>query len=116
MTKLAPPPNWPSKTSAEIPSRIKYGGNKKAKKKILLNIATWNARTLIDRDDINRPHWHTALIASEHARYKIDIAALSETRLAGKRERERERERDDREEFFWIGRASDDKREERLHM
>jgi len=36
----------------------------------------------MDADNSNRPHRRTALIASELSRYNIDIAALSETRLA----------------------------------
>ena len=39
-------------------------------------------RTLLDRDITTRPERRTALIAREPARYRIDIAALSETRLA----------------------------------
>ena len=45
-------------------------------------MAAWNIHMLIDRDDTKRPHRCTTLIASELDRYKIDIAALSETRLA----------------------------------
>lgn len=48
-----------------------------------LNLGSWNVRTLLDRDTTDRPQRRTALIASELARYKIDIAALSETRMAG---------------------------------
>ena len=59
---------------------------KKKKKKKTRNIAAQDVRTLIDRDDTDRPHRRTAFITSELARYKIDIAALSETRLAGKGE------------------------------
>ena len=43
-------------------------------------------RTLLDNDTSERPQRRTALIASELARYKIDIAALSETRLSEKGE------------------------------
>ena len=38
-------------------------------------------RTLLDRDD--QPELRTAIIAHELARYNIDIAALSETRISG---------------------------------
>ena len=38
--------------------------------------------TMLDRDNTARPERRTALIAKEPARYRIDIAALSETRLA----------------------------------
>jgi len=36
----------------------------------------------MDADNSSRPHRRTALIASELSHYKIDIAALSKTRLA----------------------------------
>ena len=45
-------------------------------------VGAWNARTLLDRDNTARPERRTALIAKELARYRIDITALSETRLA----------------------------------
>ena len=41
---------------------------------------------LLDRDELDRPQRCTALIASELRRYNVDIAALSETRLAGEGE------------------------------
>ena len=43
-------------------------------------------RTLLDKNTTDRPDRHTALSASELERYNIDIAALSETRLAGEGE------------------------------
>jgi len=46
-----------------------------------LQLAAWNVRTLLDRDD--RPERRTAIIAHELARYNIDIAAFSETRISG---------------------------------
>ena len=73
-----------------------------------MNLASWNIRTLLDRDDSNRPQRRTALIASELARYKIDIAALSETRLAGEGEL---CERGAGYTFFWSGRAAEERRE-----
>lgn len=49
-----------------------------------LKVATWNVRTLIGDDDGGRgPRRKTALLASELKRYRIDLAALSETRLSG---------------------------------
>ena len=62
-------------------------------------------RTLIDRDDTEKPHRRAALIASEFARYKIDIAAFSEARLAGKRKLN---EKSSGYSFFWSGHAPDD--------
>ena len=64
--------------------------------------------TLLDRDDADRPQRKTALVGKELARYNIDIAALSETRLAGKGELY---ERGSGYTFFWSGRGSKERRE-----
>ena len=55
---------------------------KRKEKRKQLIIGAWNVRTLLDREDTARPHRRTALVAKELARYRIDIAALSETRCA----------------------------------
>lgn len=48
---------------------------------ILLIVASWNVRTLLDTKRASaRP---TAIVAKELARYNIDIAAISETRVLG---------------------------------
>lgn len=47
-----------------------------------MKIATWNVRTLLDRDGSVLPERRTAIVSKELARYNIDIAALSETRLS----------------------------------
>ena len=50
-----------------------------------MKIASWNVRTLTDISnpaDSDRPPRRTALVAAELRKYDIDIAALSETRLA----------------------------------
>ena len=47
-----------------------------------LLVGAWNVRALLDRDNAARPERRTALIAKELTRYRIDITALSETRLA----------------------------------
>ena len=73
-----------------------------------MNLAAWNIRTLMDKDDSDRPERRTALIAKELARYNIDIAALSETRLAGKGEL---CERGTGYTFFWSGRKPEERRE-----
>jgi len=49
---------------------------------IPFRFATWNVCTLLDNEDTDRPARRTALIATELCRYDVDIAALSETRLA----------------------------------
>ena len=46
------------------------------------HFATWNVRKLLDTGTAERPARRTALLAAELQRYNIDIAALSETRLA----------------------------------
>ena len=47
----------------------------------LLTVASWNVRTLLDsKRSAGRP---TAIVAQELSRYKVDIAALSETRVLG---------------------------------
>ena len=70
-------------------------------------VGAWNIRTLQDRSGSDRPERRTALVRKELSRYNIDIAALSETRLA-----------DDGQlteagcgyTFFWIGRPEDQPR------
>ncbi|BHF68467.1 hypothetical protein SprV_0301150200 [Sparganum proliferum] len=46
-----------------------------------LTMAAWNVRSLLDNPRNNRPERRTALVARELARYKVDIAALSETQF-----------------------------------
>jgi len=48
-----------------------------------LYFATWNVRTLLDRESSDRPERRTAFVARELTRFGIEIAALSETRLPG---------------------------------
>ena len=49
-------------------------------KKIILG--AWNVRTLLNRAITSRPERGTALVARELQRYRVDIAALGETRIA----------------------------------
>lgn len=72
-----------------------------------LRVATWNVRTLLDREGTNRPERRTALVARELSRYNIDIAALSETRLAGEGQLE---ERNAGYTFFWRGKPDGEPR------
>ena len=46
-------------------------------------MGAWNVRTLMDREEADRPMRRTAFEAKELERYRIDIAALSETRFEG---------------------------------
>src|SRR5579871_1928198 len=73
-----------------------------------LIFGAWNVRTLLDRTEANRPERRTALVARELGRYNIDIAALSETRLA---EEGNLVERGAGYTFFWSGRSKEEKRE-----
>jgi exonuclease III len=81
---------------------------KKSKQKRLI-LGAWNVRTLQDRENIPRPERRTALISKELARYRIDIAALSETRLA---DEGMLKEIKGGYTFFWRGRPES---EDRLH-
>jgi len=45
-----------------------------------MKLASWNVRTLLDAP--GRPERRSAILAREPARYDIDIAALSETRIS----------------------------------
>ena len=69
----------------------------------------WNVRALLDRDASSRPERRTALIAGELGKYQIDIAALSETRLA---EEGSIAEPKGGYTFFWRGKA---KEEDSIH-
>ena len=90
---------------------IPHSGRKTNKKKTAqvsyITFGAWNVRTLLDRNKANRPMRRTALIAKELARYMIDIAALSETRLAD----EGQRQESTGYTFFWIGKGENEKRE-----
>ena len=70
---------------------------------------TWNVRTLLNQEASLRPERRTALIARELGKYQIDIAALSETRLA---EEGSVAEPKGGYTFFWRGKAKD---EDRIH-
>ncbi len=60
------------------------GRNQRENKSKVLTLASWNARTLLDNTKVDRPERRTALVARELDRYKVDIAALSETRFTHK--------------------------------
>ena len=46
-----------------------------------LTLGTWNVNTLMNHNEADRLEWRPALVAREVARYKVQIAALSETQL-----------------------------------
>ena len=77
-------------------------------KVIPLTIGAWNVRTLMDSSGSDRPEQRTALVGRELDRYKVEIAALSETRLA---EKGLLKEVGAGYTFFWSGRKKEERRE-----
>ncbi|BHF67956.1 hypothetical protein SprV_0301098500 [Sparganum proliferum] len=73
-----------------------------------LTLAAWNVRSLLDNRRSNRPERRTALVARELARYKVDIAALSETRFSEQGQME---EVGAGYTFFWSGRPRTERRD-----
>ena len=80
----------------------------KKKKVIPLTIGAWNVHTLMDSDSSDRPQRKTVLVDRELDRYKVEIAALSETRLA---EEGLLKEVGAGYTFFWSGRKKEERRE-----
>ena len=64
--------------------------------------------TMIDRARTDKPESKSTLIARELARYRVQIGALSETRLADEGQLS---EVHSGYTFFWIGRKQDKRRE-----
>nr|VZI49895.1 unnamed protein product [Spirometra erinaceieuropaei] len=73
-----------------------------------LKLAAWNVRSLFDNPRSNRLERRTALVARELARYKVDIAALSETRFSEQGQLE---EVGAGYTFFWSGRPRAERRD-----
>ncbi|BHF76405.1 hypothetical protein SprV_0501950500 [Sparganum proliferum] len=73
-----------------------------------LTLAAWSVRSLLDNPRSNRPERRTALVARELARYKVDIAALSETRFSEQGQLE---EVGAGYTFFWSGRPRTERRD-----
>ena len=74
---------------------------------VSLTLASWNVRTLLDLEYSNRPERRTALVSQELSRYKIDIAALSETRFS----EEGQLTEASGYTFFWKGLPAGERRE-----
>ncbi|KAL2090150.1 hypothetical protein ACEWY4_014838 [Coilia grayii] len=72
-----------------------------------MKIGAWNVRTLMDRAPSDRPERRSAIIARELKRFNIDIAALSETRLADEGQLKEEK---GGYTFFWKGKPADEAR------
>ena len=75
---------------------------------IPLIVSAWNVRTLMDSAGSDRPQRRTALVGRELDRYKVEIAALSETRLA---EEGLLKEVGAGYTFFWSGRKKEERHE-----
>ncbi|CAG4983475.1 unnamed protein product [Colias eurytheme] len=72
-----------------------------------MTFGAWNVRTLLDSDVNLCPERKTAVVARELSRYKVDIAALSETHLADEGELV---EQGGGYKFFWKGTPSTEPR------
>ncbi|VDL85955.1 unnamed protein product [Schistocephalus solidus] len=73
-----------------------------------LTLAAWNVRSFLDIPRSNRLERRTALVTRELARYKVDIAAPSETRFS---ERVQLEEVGAGYTFFWSGRTKAERRD-----
>jgi len=73
-----------------------------------MQIAAWNVRTLLDTKNCKRPERMTAIVGHELSRYNIDIAALSETRLADTGDLT---EAGSGYTFYWSGKGKNEPRE-----
>ncbi|BHF58986.1 hypothetical protein SprV_0100194100 [Sparganum proliferum] len=94
---------WPSQEATSIRRRNRQTGRVSS-----LTLAAWNVRSLLDNPRSNRPERRTALVARELARYKVDIAALSETRFSEQGQLE---EVGAGYTFFWSGRPRTERRD-----
>ncbi|VDM03774.1 unnamed protein product [Schistocephalus solidus] len=73
-----------------------------------LTLVAWNSSSLLDNPRSNRPERRTALVTRDLARYKVDIAALSETRFSEQGQLE---EVGAGYNFFWSGRPNAERRD-----
>ena len=73
-----------------------------------MNVATWNVRALLDRDESSNAERRTAIVTRQLARYNVDIAALSETHQS---EVDQLSERGAGHTFFGKSKAEGEKRE-----
>ncbi|VDL90204.1 unnamed protein product [Schistocephalus solidus] len=83
-------------TSHLPPLKKSYGGDDSspASRVSPLTPAAWNVHSLLDNPRSNRPERRTARVARELARYKVDIAAFSETRFSEQGQLEEAERRD----------------------
>ncbi|KAJ3612710.1 hypothetical protein NHX12_018968 [Muraenolepis orangiensis] len=80
---------------------------KRKEKQKHLRIGAWNVRTLTDNKASDRPERRTAIISRELRKFQIDIAALSETRLADEGQLKEEK---GGYTFFWKGKPANEPR------
>ena len=99
---------WPGNRAWRVTRYCGQNAKKVNTKKIPLSIGTWNVRTLLDLNIYERPERRTALVSRELARFNIDIAALSETRLPGEGKLE---EDGSGYTFVWKGKDEAERRE-----
>nr|VZI27905.1 unnamed protein product [Spirometra erinaceieuropaei] len=95
--------------SAATPrATVSTGGLNQTGRGSALTLAAQNVRSLLDNPRSNRPERRTARVARELARYKVDIAALSETRFSEQGQLE---EVGAGYTFFWSGRPRAERRD-----
>ena len=94
----------PSTVSSQLGSSSSSTYNTGRKNTMM--IGQWNVRTLLDRDGTDRPERRTALVAMELEKYRIDIAALCETRFSESGSLD-----DMNYTFFWSGKPNGERRE-----
>ena len=98
---------WTSQFSGRnFQAQIASGAKKNYFSKIL-TVGAWNIRTLMDTANSDRPERRSALVSRELARFNIDVAALSETRLA---DEGKIQETAAEYTIFWIGKTSEEPR------
>nr|VZI13313.1 unnamed protein product [Spirometra erinaceieuropaei] len=98
----------PSTRAHLVPRRRPQACGNAADRVCPLTLAAWNVRSLLGNPRSNRPERRTALVARELARYKVDIAALSETRFSEQGQLE---EVGAGYTFFWSGRPRTERRD-----
>ncbi|BHF80968.1 hypothetical protein SprV_0702409700 [Sparganum proliferum] len=101
----------PSSSSSSHPSRRPACRRRQTGRVSPLTLVAWNVRSPLDNPRGNRPERGTALVVRELARYKLDIAALSETRFS---EQGQLGEVGAGYTFFWSGRPSAERRDARV--
>ena len=89
-----------------LPWTVENHTGKRRRRRHLLTIAQWNVRTLLGQEGTDRPERHPALVATELAKYNINIAALCETRFS-----ESGSLNDLEYSFFWSGKPEGERRE-----